>query len=433
LLHYHEAIVIRPDQLFINFLDSIGNSRIFFSELAPILARGIGIRSDFVPKLLDVLMRTHAGRRKGEPAVSLKQLEEIFHHLGARGSRKCETIANALATFNLFLGDTARVRQSAAWEDQKPVIIYDFEGAPPAYRACLSGLRLLRLQAQAGQQGHNHHLRRVILHDEAGLEFGREFESQSGSGFVTTAKRGISQMRSRGIGFLFGCQSYAQMTEDIKENTNIVCAFRTPAPAEAQELAVRLNLTVDEQQRLRQSPDGRAFIIAPGMPRAVEVQFPYVELGDYPPDELVAARMEPVLKQLRDQTVFSREDPIEPLDLANILAGERPATEAAPATSPVQPTSNAPAFPGTLLADQMGLLGDVVRHPESGVAERFRRLGFGGSKGTRIKQELIDLGLLVVVEVRKSLAGAPTKLLCLTDRARTLPGSQGKPFSASTP
>jgi len=221
---------------------------------------------------------------------------------------------------------------------------------------------------------------------------------------------------------LFGCQSYAQMTEDIKDNTNIVCAFRTPAPAEAQELAIRLNLTDEQRQLLRQLADGRAFVIAPGMSRAVEVQFPYVDLGDYPPDELVSARMEPVLNQLHGQTVFSREEPIKPLDIEKILAAERPATEATPAENPAQPASNTEPFHGTLLADQIGMLRDVARFAESGVAERFRRLGFGGSKGNRIKQELIDLGLLAVVQVRKSLAGAPTKLLRLTDLARTLPG-----------
>ncbi|MCX6896631.1 MAG: hypothetical protein NTZ16_14295, partial [Verrucomicrobia bacterium] len=422
LLHYPEAIVIRPDQLLVNLLESFGDARIFLAELAPILARGIGIRSDYVPTLLDVLIRTHAGRRAGEPMVSLKQLEDIFRHLGARGSRKCETIANALATFNLFLGDTARVRQGVAWEDKQPVIIYDFEGTPPAYRACLSGLRLLRLQAQAGQQGHNCHLRRVIFHDEAGLEFGREFEAQAGSGFVPIAKRWISQMRSRGIGILFGCQSYGQMTEDIKDNTSIVLAFRSPAPAEAQELAVRLNLTDDQRQHLRQLPDGRAFMIAPGLSRAVEVQFSYIDLGDYPPEESITARMTPVLAQLRQQTLFSREEPIKPLDIEKILAAESPDSEATPTESSTQPASNPGLFSGMLLGDQLCLLRDVVDYSESGVAERFRRLGFGGAKGNRIKQELIDLGLLTVVEVRRSIAGAPTKILRLTDAARNLPG-----------
>ena len=302
------------------------------------------------------------------------------------------------------------------------MIIYNFEGAPPAYRACLSGLRQLRVQAKAAQLGHDLHLRRVIFHDEAGLEFGREFESHSGSGFVSAAKREITQMRSRSICIIYNCQSYARMTEDIKENTNFVCAYRTPATAEMQELGVRLNLTDEQQQRLPQLPDGRAFIIAPGMPRAIEVQFPYVELGDYPPEEVTAARMEPVLNQLRGQTIFSREDPIEPLDIENILAEDRRAAEAAPTANPAQSASNTQPFQGTLLADQMAMLRDVVRYPESGVADRMRRLGFGGFKNSRIKQELIDLGLLVVVEVRKSSAGGPTKILRLTDLARTLPG-----------
>jgi hypothetical protein len=37
--------------------------------------------------------------------------------------------------------------------------------------------------------------------------------------FITAAKCAISQMRSYGIGIIFNGQSYAQMAQDIKDNT----------------------------------------------------------------------------------------------------------------------------------------------------------------------------------------------------------------------
>lgn len=416
------AIVVRPHELFTNFLESIGDRKLYIAELTPILARGIGIRSDFVPAFLDVQFRAQAGQLKGEPALSLKQLEEVFRQLGARGSRKCETIAAALATFNLYLGDTARVRTGSDWSTRYPVIIYDFEGAPAAYRNCLSGLRLLRLQAASTQAGHTDQLLRAIFHDEAGLDSGRESEASASSGFISATKRSVTQLRSRGIGLIFSTQSYAQLTEDIKDNTNTVFAFRTPGSGEALELGRRLGLKEEQVQRLRQLPDGCALMLAPGLSAAIEVQFEKIDLGDYPPEDWVTARMAPVIEAIRQQTTFSRETPIEPLDLAQILNPDNTKEDSHQKTKPTGGVENLPPFAGTLLTDQMALLRDVARQPDSGVAERFRRLGFGGAKGNRVKHDLLDLGLLEVESVRRSLAGAPTKLLRLTALARSIPG-----------
>ena len=38
------------------------------------------------------------------------------------------------------------------------------------------------------------------------------------------------------------------------------------------------------------------------------------------------------------------------------------------------------------------LLGDVINHPDIGMGERYKRLGWGASKGGRVKKELIDKG-----------------------------------------
>lgn len=417
LLRYPQAILLRPHQLPVNFLNPIGDPRLFFAEWVPIIARGIGVRSDYVPRFLDVVLRAHADATAKGRKLSLAKLEKIFRGLGSRGDRRCDTIAAALATFNLFLGDTARIEDAPEWENLFSVIILDREGAPPAYRACLDGMMQHRFQAQAAEEGYTHHLRRVIFYDEAGLEFGREFETQqAGAGFVSAAKRVISQMRSYGVGIIYSGQSYGLMSQDIKDNTNTLWAFRTVSTDDIRELGLRMNLPESQKQRLPTLPPGRAFVAAPDLPTAVEVQFEFVDLGPYPAEDQIAARMGPVLQALRQKTVFTREDVIEALDVDELL-GEEP-----PVAPPTEASTGTSSFADTLLADHWAFLRDVAQHEDSGIAARLHRLGFGGSKGHRIKEELIALGLLEVLEVRRSVVGAATKLLRLTQLARTLPG-----------
>jgi len=222
-------------------------------------------------------------------------------------------------------------------------------------------------------------------------------------------------MRSYGVAIIFNGQSYGLMSQDIKDNTNMISAFRTLAPDDVRELGYRMNLTAGQKLHLPTLPPGRAFVIAPDLPRAIEVQYDYIELGPYPSEERIAARNEPALREFRQSTVFTPEDPIEPLDVDELLGEE------APVTAATASTTAAVTLNGGLLADHLAFLRDVAQFENSGVAARFHRLGFGGSKGNRIKQELIDLGLLEVIEVRKSAVGASTKLLRLTNLAQTLP------------
>lgn len=417
LLRYPDAILLRPQQLSVNFTKAIGDPRLFFAEWVPIIARGIGVRSDYVPKFLDTVVRAESFEKAKGRKLSLTKLEKVFRGLGRRGDRRCDTIASALATFNLFLQDTARIEESPQWENQFSVIILDREGAPPAYRACLDGMMQHRFQAQAAQEGYTHHLRRVIFYDEAGLEFGREFEAQqAGAGFVSPAKRGISQMRSYGVAIIYSGQSYGLMSQDIKDNTNTLCAFRTISTEDIREVGFRMNLTESQRQRLPTFPPGRAFVAAPDLPAAVEVQFAFADLGPYPAEDQIAARMAPVLQQLRQKTGFTPEDVLEPLDVDELLG------EDAPQPGPTQAPAGAEALAGTLLEDHWAFLRDVAQHKDSGIAARLHRLGFGGSKGQRIREELIALGLLEAIEVRKSAVGAATKLLRLTQLAQTMPG-----------
>lgn len=417
LMRYPDAILLRPHQLPVDFANPIGDARLFFAEWVPILARGIGLRSDYVPSFLDVVLRAHLAEEAKGRRLSLAKLERIFRVLGQRGDRRCDTIASALATFNLFLGDTARVEEAAPWENLFPVIILDREAASPAYRACLDGMMQHRFQVQAAQEGFTHHLRRVIFYDEAGLEFGRESAAQQvAAGFVSAGKKNISQMRSYGVGIFYSGQSYGSMSEDIKENTNHIASFRTLAADDIRELGLRMNLTESQKQRLPTLPPGRAFIAAPDLPTAVEVQFDFVDLGPYPSEAEISARMDPVLRELRSRTMFTPEEPIQPLDVGALLGEE------AAAAAPNQTAADASLVTKALLEDHWAFLRDVRQHGDSGVSARIRRLGFGGSKGMRIKEELIALRLLEVVEVRKSAVGAATKLLRLTDLARTLPG-----------
>ena len=419
-LRYPDAILLRPQQLFINFADSVGDPRLFYAEWIPILARGIGIHSDYIPKFLEVVIRAHASEAAKGRKLSLVRLERIFRALGKRGDRRCATIAGALAAFNLFLGETARVETAPAWESDSRVIVLDREGAPPAYRACLDGMLLHRFQAKAALEGYTSHLRRVIFYDEVGLDFNRDFESQqASSGFVTTGKRLNSQSRSYGVAIIYSGQSYSQASDDIKDNTNTFILFRTPSPDQIREVALRMNLSEPWQRLVPGFPSGHALFVGPDLPNAVELQFLMVDLGPYPAEDVIAAKMEPVLQDLRNRSSFTTEESIQPLDVAELLGEE--STTPTPA-APTCTTASDPSAVRALLADHWALLRDVIQHPDCGIAARFHRLGFGGSRGNRIKEQLIGLGLLEAVEIRKSPVGAATKLLRLTSLARTLPG-----------
>ena len=250
LLHFPSSILLRPHQLPVNLVEPIGDARLYFAMVVPILARGIGVRSDYVPKFLDVVIRTYTAEKTRGRKLSLAKLEKVFRGLGRRGDRICETIATALATFDLYLDDTARIEDVPVWEEKFQVIILDRQSAPPAYRACLDGLMQLRFQAQAAQEGYTNQLRRVIFYDEAGLEFGREFEAQQvAAGFVNAAKFGVSQMRSYGVAIVYSDQSYCLTTQDIKNNTNNICAFRTFSTDDVRELGLRMKLNESQKQR----------------------------------------------------------------------------------------------------------------------------------------------------------------------------------------
>lgn len=346
--------------------------------------------------------------------ISLFQFERICRRLGEIANRRYTTIANALVPWILFLRDCARIERASVWEDRFPAIIFDQESAPPRYRAAINGILQLRFQALAAQQGYAKHLRRVSFLDEAGMDYGREHTTQSGSGHIAYQKRSITHGRSFGSGIVFSDQAYADLMEEVRQNTNSIFAFRTFG--DIYDLSQRMNLTREECQRFPHFPNGRAFGLIPGMARAVELQFEHHELGDYPSAAEIDAIMNPVLHELRRDIKFTPEAILRPLNLADLLREEPENNNNAPESpEPAEP------FNGTLLADQMAFLRDVSQFGESGIVERFRRLGFGASKGNRIKQELVDLGLLEVVEVRKSLVGAATKVLRLTALARTLP------------
>jgi len=69
-----------------------------------------------------------------------------------------------------------------------------------------------------------------------------------------------------------------------------------------------------------------------------------------------------------------------------------------------------------LEVEAFGLLQDVLEHPDDGVDARYRRLGFSGDKGNRLKEQLLEVA---IVEGQLVRVGNTRKLLLrVTDGAR---------------
>jgi len=68
------------------------------------------------------------------------------------------------------------------------------------------------------------------------------------------------------------------------------------------------------------------------------------------------------------------------------------------------------------LTIEMALLRDVQRYPDSGIAERYKRLGLSVRQGQKVKNALVDDGL--VVEKVQATRTGKLRVLALTEQGR---------------
>ncbi len=253
-------------------------------------------------------------------------------------------------------------------------------------------------------------LNRIYLSDEATMEFGKELSQDAGSGYISAAKRAITQLRSTGTGILAGVQLVSEIDPSLKANARTLACFQSPNLRDAQEMQRMLGLPESEVATLQKLPTGTAYVLSEGFRRAVLVRVPAYELGPYPSDEAVASHMAAELAQLQAETIYSPlpdKDPV--IDCREWLGEPKPPEpEAVPAEVPLDP-----ALKQRFFAEHRLLLQDIQTAPQASVTDHYRTLGWSAGRGHRVKEQLLTMGL-IVSHRQKTASGRPREVLALT-------------------
>lgn len=77
-----------------------------------------------------------------------------------------------------------------------------------------------------------------------------------------------------------------------------------------------------------------------------------------------------------------------------------------------------------LSTEDLNFVADVIQHPDSGVNDRYRRLGWSADRGTRVKRRLLDAA---VVEESSIPIGRTRKTIVRTKRAADWKGPESVP------
>jgi hypothetical protein len=411
LNHFSSSIlVLRPDQEFWNMLEPIGPSEIYYSAWANEFARAFNLRAETWPELVEILKRIEGGMKPGDPYPSLKDFEKILWHLAEHDNRsKLETAARALAALNAVLGRTAHIRKAPYIETEYDVVIYECQGLPPRIDGFLAAIRLLRMQLQSTVVGNQP--QRCYLLDEAGNLFSKELSQAAGSGYISAAKRAITQIRKTGTGILAGVQVISETDDCLKANVASIVCLHCSNPKDAREAANLLLLPETAAVEIQSLPVGMGFLRSEGFTRPVKIQIPNFNLGPCPSDDEVARRMAPEFARLEQQTIRSPMKPngIQPLSYMDIL-GETESSSAPATEVPV-----AESEPPQIFAEHRALLLEIEKHPEASVTEHYRHLHWSAGRGNRVKEQLLKLGL-IDTKRQKSSNGRPREILILTEK-----------------
>lgn len=193
---FPETALFTVDQLRVNFLDPQGAApETYLLAVATELARALNLRPEATNKLVEVLIRTHAGLGPREPFPSLTEVTNLLYSLSTEKSASVSyrTIASALQAICSTLGKLATVRQGPAIESIAPLVIIEAQGIPPRIQQLLSALMLIRDQAHGRAAGHQtNKLRLLRISDEGELEYHRSLQ-ESGS-YISPQDRMVTQL-----------------------------------------------------------------------------------------------------------------------------------------------------------------------------------------------------------------------------------------------
>jgi len=360
---------------------------------------------------------------------SIEDMVKILRKIGKRkGSGKLNTIADSLANLVEIIGDWARVRQCGyEQEDGAQVCIYVRKDMPPTLEQFLCKCYFKRKMDKHMHAGHDSSLKDLYFFDEGRGFFGREHETGTGSGRINIQTEVITKGRSYGMGFVCCSQSVLKLQSTVIDNAHTFVCMKLNNENEAKFCCRRLGLPEDRYEELMRLEPGECYIISPLCPVAVKIKVPFHDLGDCPSSSEINARMRPSWDALDRATVFSpqKEDAIKYRDFREIIgeksSGEGQSCEDTAHEEVEQPERKTTSYDEVdVMAETLFLLRSCDAHPDYGVTQHYRELGWSGGKGDRVKNQLLDNNLVEACRLPSPQGGRPKMVLKITSLGRRI-------------
>jgi hypothetical protein len=257
-------------------------------------------------------------------------------------------------------------------------------------------------------------LKRMIVSDEALLEFGREVVQSYGVGLLSPYKRLVTQFRYTGTALLAAIQLPSEADECLLSNVDTIVCLHSTSPKEARVAAEMMDLPEEAIPEILHLPIGVGYVRSAGFSGPIKIWMPNFELGPYASDASVAERLSNQLRLLENETIYSPANPEDaaPIPLGEIL-GESPAHEEEGSADVDEATRR------RFLHEHCLLMRDIEQQPSASVTEHYRRLKFSAWRGNRIKAQLVEMGL-IRSDRQTSANGRPREILSLTNKGKRL-------------
>ena len=403
---YRDVVVMQASDFRENFLEPIGEPQNYFTTFWSEFARSYRIRRETSVKLIGLSLRVISGLRPGEPPPSLYDFACMLHTLAdSERDSSLTTAAVALEGLNATLGIAARVRKGPCAEDHFNGVVVQCHGLPAEFLQFFMGIRLLRTHLKAISRGHTGELTNVIVCDEGGIEFGKEFTSETGAGYISPQKRMITQLRSSGTGLIIAAQDVSAIDAAVIANVGSFMCLRVQSDSAARISAHLLRLPDERTNEVWDIPRWTGLFRSPSHPGSVLVEIPEINMGDYMSDADLDELNRPKLEQLNSQAELAPTHKAAggPISYRDVL-GE---------TAEKATEDDTAGNDFDIRDEYIAFVREILLHPDASVVEHYVNLGWSAGRGTRIKTELIENQILEA-QRQTSRNGRPIERLVLT-------------------
>ena len=415
-------LYVRPCERYVNILDCpTKDPHAYYLALLSMLAHLMELEDATWPEIASILAGIRQAVPAGSPMIALSELPNLLEKIGQQ--RKKGKFLTAAAKFRLLsmsYGDAARTRRGIDLTVRYSAVGMDYSGQAHMIRHVTDSEVLFRHIQKRAISGHGSPLKLLFVSDEGLDFFSKAFTTQPGSGRISIQDILTAQGRSYGIGRVTGIQWLNQADDSVIANSNTVIILRLPDYADARKACRAVGLPEEMASEIQNLTPGEGYWKSDLTQTALRIRIPFCDLGAYPSDTELSTLMEPEIRFMRENAILAPA--LAPGEASDInyseLLGSSPEPIVVSTVAPVSaaPVPPAPVTPIRLIADWAAFLAGVEANPDVNTSGLYSALKLSGYRGTKIKTELLDAGLIIVERVITT--GRPAERIRITSNGK---------------